>query len=395
MMASLEQVKSLYEPTPIATESEGNDDGISRSGRSLIYDRGVAWVSPGFGRGAIDLAGALLARGDDSPKYEAALAVVNNWRSSHGYPLLTFRIVLSTRSKKLDSSALVAQRIKRLPSIALKLRLHRHMKLSQMQDLGGCRAIMRSVLQAEKLVRVYETAAEVTEKTKKGPRLIKKYDYVRAPKKDGYRGFHLVYKYKSKARQWRIYDGLRIEIQIRSRLQHVWATAVETVSTFTTQALKYNIGDADWKRFFALMSTAIALRENRPIVPGTPTEPSKLRSELRDLVDKLKVEGVLSGFGSVVQRDVPGATRAAAFLLVLNPKDLSISVTAYRKEELVKASDDYLRAEKEFAGSPGIQVVLVSVSSLKALRSAYPNYYLDTKVFLDAVRAAILEPPIS
>jgi hypothetical protein len=64
------------------------------------------------------------------------------------------------------------------------------------------------------------------------------------------------------------YDGQRIEIQIRSKLQHLWATAVETAQIFTGQALKSKVknASADWLRFFALTSSAFALREETPTV---------------------------------------------------------------------------------------------------------------------------------
>jgi hypothetical protein len=45
--------------------------------------------------------------------------------------------------------------------------------------------------------------------------------------------------------------------------------------------------------------------------------------------------------------------------------------------------------EKEAVGKPDVDVVLVSVDNLKLLRQAYPNYYLDTKVFVEALDAAM------
>ena len=38
---------------------------------------------------------------------------------------------------------------------------------------------------------------------------------------------------------------------------------------------------------------------------------------------------------------------------------------------------------------PEADVVLVSVDSMAALRRAYPNYFLDTRAFLEAVKAAV------
>jgi hypothetical protein len=79
---------------------------------------------------------------------------------------------------------------------------------------------------------------------------------------------------------------------------------------------------------------------------------------------------------------------ASAFLLVLDSTKRTIDVTGFRKDELKQASEEYLIVETMTADKPEIQAVLVSVDSLAALRSAYPNYYLDTQVFLEALRYA-------
>ena len=68
--------------------------------------------------------------------YEEALTIISNWRSAHSRPLYTFRFGLRRYAESIDHSVLVAQRIKRLSSIALKLQLRPNMRLSQMQDIG-------------------------------------------------------------------------------------------------------------------------------------------------------------------------------------------------------------------------------------------------------------------
>jgi ppGpp synthetase/RelA/SpoT-type nucleotidyltranferase len=88
-------------------------------------------------------------------------------------------------------------------------------------------------------------------------------DYIVSPKPDGYRGIHLIYQYKALERQNKAYDKLRIEIQIRTNLQHIWATAVEAVGIFTREALKSNVGNKDWLRLFALEHDALKLKRIR------------------------------------------------------------------------------------------------------------------------------------
>jgi len=219
------------------------------------------------------------------------------------------------------------------------------------------------------------------------PELLKKYGYISAPKADGYRGIHLVYKYRTGSTAHSVYNGLRIEIQMRSRLQHAWATAVETASTFTGQALKSNMGEPAWKRFFSLMGSAIVLREKCPPVPDTPVDRTLVK-ELRALSQELRIEAVLESW-KVMVNVLGKKSDVDAYLLVLDASTRKITVQPYRKEEVPRALEEYLDVEKKNSEKPEIQAVLVSVTSLQALKTAYPNYYLDTGEFLNAFRRAI------
>ncbi len=316
----------------------------------------------------------------DADEYYEALDIINNWRSSHSRPLYTFRFGVRRHAERVDPNALVAQRIKRLSSIRLKLQLSPNMKLSQMQDIGGCRAVAEDVNKVNAIVENYRSS-EIKHK------LLRTDDYIQQPKASGYRSVHLIYKFFSDRKA--THNGLRIELQFRSQLQHAWATAVETVGTFTRQALKSSQGETDWLRFFALMGTALADRENCPPVPGTPTSMVELRSELRDYALRLDVAQKLQAFGSALQT-VEGMNigkDANYYLLELDPTAMKINVLGYRRTELERATRDYLDAEKSLTGSS--DAVLVSVESMASLRRAYPNYFLDTNRFVEAVNLAL------
>ena len=363
----------------------------------------MGWVRPQFNRGEVDRSGQFLvdenaiaanyAQNLDIEGYveaaERAYTIINNWRSSHSYPLQVIKMTLLGRAKRVDTQAIVAQRIKRLSSIESKLRRNPNMKLSQMQDLGGCRAVLGTPRRVMDLVDLYEKAAAKNPTDR--PEFVKKYDYIAEPKPDGYRSVHFVYKYRTQAAGPAIYNGLRIEIQLRSRLQHAWATAVETVSTFTGQALKSNLGDEDWKRFFALMGSALALREGTPWINNTPSKPSDLKEELRECAHQLDVENRLTLYGSALQ-GVPKIdvfSDAKYFLLELHLKKSQINIRGYREDQFEQATADYLKVEKLEKTGTVSDAVLVSVDSMASLRRAYPNYFLDTRVFVDAVGKAI------
>jgi hypothetical protein len=49
----------------------------------------------------------------------------------------------------------------------------------------------------------------------------------------------------------------------------------------------------------------------------------------------------------------------------------------------------YSALEKTLAGVDGAQVVLVSVDSIEKLRRAYPSYFLESRVFMMAVKRAL------
>jgi ppGpp synthetase/RelA/SpoT-type nucleotidyltranferase len=360
------------------------------------------WAVPHFdSKGQVDKAGKSLVTASLSAIERASvLSTINNWRAIHSYPLHITKVNLKRRAERISKQSIIAQRLKRLSSISLKLRRNSHMKLTQMQDIGGCRAILPTMKDVRQLIQIYEEAIaknppekeRKTQPTKPNPQirpeLVERYDYIKNPKPDGYRSFHYVFKYRSAADDKQIYDGLRVEIQIRTKLQHAWATAVEAISTFTEQALKSGIGDARWKRFFALMGSAIADAENCPTVPNTPERPSELIVEIRKLYQELQVEMVLMGITVTVDR-LKAETDAQAYLLVLDAERRVLEVRSYKANELANANEEYLLVEQQFADNPQVQAVLVSVDSLASLQSAYPNYYLDTRGFLSIVKGLI------
>lgn len=301
-----------------------------------------------------------------------ALDVINNWRSAHAYPLNTFQITLRSKGRRIEKGVTVAQRAKRLDSIHRKLVAKRTMRLTQMQDIAGCRAIFNRLTSVYRLVSAYK-------KTKFDHDFRNEKDYIKSPKPDGYRSVHLVYEYVGNERT-RDYDGLRVEIQIRTQMQHSWATAVEAVGIFTRQALKSNQGDEDWLRFFALMSSAIAAIEGTPCVPDTPTSKSELLMELSALANKLRARQMLSAYNTTLET-LGAAKDAKYFIIELDPDESRVTLRRYKAKESSEANSQYTKLEGSMQEDTRRQVVLVSASDITALKKAYPNYFLDTALF--------------
>jgi len=356
----------------------------SRQREIMIYSR------PLYRREDVNEAGDCLIGNKNSLDISQCFDIINNWRGIHAFPLDSFYSTLKKRAKKIDGKALVYRRQKRLVSIYFKLRRFPTMRLTQMQDIGGCRAIVGNVDDIDKLVSLYTKGG-----TAKNPalrhKLVTEKDYISTPKDDGYRSYHLIFAYCSRKKEHSVYNKLKIEIQIRSKLQHAWATAVEIVSAFTGQALKSNIGDEKWKRFFKLMGSALAIREGRPFVPGTTTDYKSLISEMRQLVSDLNLEDVLARYGQAVQVMTEKMKGAHLYLLELDISKNRLRIQGFSAEELQDAQHQYMDLEKQHKDDHSFQAVLVGGGTVASLRRAYPNFYLDSSAFMTAVRLAISE----
>jgi hypothetical protein len=264
-----------------------------------------------------------------------------------------------------------------------KLARESHMKLSQMHDLGGCRAILADVRSVDRLYELYRGPQDLFESEGS----LKSYDYIRSPKPDGYRGIHVVGRYRARFAKNEPWNGHRIEIQLRSRLQHAFATAVETVTTFTKFPLKFSGGPDQWRRFFSLTGSAFALREGTSVIAGTPTDPGELIRELREVTKLLKVRPRLAGWARAI-RKLPGRNVNKKFqylLLVLNVADNTVKVTGFAdRQEAAVAINEIEKGKRE-----ELDAVLVWVGSIRDLKAAYPNYYADTDEFIDALNQAL------
>jgi ppGpp synthetase/RelA/SpoT-type nucleotidyltranferase len=309
----------------------------------------------------------------DIDKIINAYEVINNWRASHHFPLNSFYITLLNRARKINGNAFGSQRIKRMASILAKLRDKDDMKLSQMQDIGGCRVVMPRIDEVYRLRDIYLNSPLAHT-------FIGQKDYINDPRDTGYRGIHLKYRYSGKARStpW---NGLKIELQVRTQLQHQWATAVEAAETFTRQALKSNKGSAEWLRFFCLMSSVFADIEGSPHAPDTSESMIHISEEIRELDRQHHIVRTLRHYRTLIIH-IEKQKKAKYYLVRLDPTKSEILVSGFRSNQSKEANQAYTLAEKSLPKDTSIRVVLVSVNSIKVLKRAYPNYFLDTEGFV-------------
>lgn len=343
----------------------------------------MSFVIPTYSKGQINRAGDILAERIeyDYGEWIWANEVLANWRGCHGYPMNTFQATLRMKLKTIDKDAIVAQRLKRAPSIIAKLQRFENMKLARMQDIGGLRAVVSTVARVRKLHAAYV-------ETKFKHERISVKDYIAQPKPDGYRSIHIIYRYANdRAPQ---YSGLSLELQMRTKLQHAWATSVETMGTFLGQALKSGRGEEDWKQFFAVAGAALAISEKTPPVPGFERcTQDELFAKVAAAEAKLHVLEKLSGFAVAADKITTVRGQGAYHLIVLNSSDRTLRITPYPISRLEEANHEYAKIEARTKAGESIEAVLVSAGPVDALRKAYPNYFLDTQAFIKEITRVI------
>ena len=175
-------------------------------------------------------------------------------------------------------------------------------------------------------------------------------------------------------------------MQIRTHLQHAWATAVETLGIVEKLSFKTGEGSEDFKTFFKLTSALFSIKEATPILDEySHYSFDELKEEARLLEQKLQIFIKLRGL-SITNRHIESATSESAdyHLIELSRVDdiWRVSLTPFTKAQLDFAEQMYELREQKTKNDPNSDVVLVSVGSLKQLKKAYPNYFLDTEEFI-------------
>lgn len=342
---------------------------------------------PKESKNQINKAGLILVKNNPSvEEISWARDLAEKWRACHAYPINTFQATLRRKLKHFSGEPLVAQRLKRMPTIIDKLKRYKNMKLTTMQDIGGVRAVLESISDVDKLASGYRNNKRLKHE------LIDEDNYVKNPRsEDGYRSIHLIYKYKNKTVP--TYNNLRIELQIRTKLQHIWATAVETMGTFLGQALKSRQGDQEWIDFFAVTSSAFAYQEKSPLVPRyknlthkeTYLAVAKAEADLGAL-DKMR--GFTVAVDAIVKKRSSGESWFY-HLIILNSLEHKVQIKPYNRDSFKQAMKDYSRVEQEAALGKRIEPVLVSAGPIEILRRAYPNFFLDIGDFVKKVKTII------
>ena len=349
-----------------------------------------------FTTNAIKRAGKNLIKNHNDEK---SLDILSYWRSDHIKPLDEATKLLKEISDSIDKHAIIAKRLKRTASIIRKLERFKDngMQLSTMNDIGGCRIVLSNTKKVYKLVKFLTLSNKFQLRN----------DYIENPKPDGYKSIHLIGEFNNSNGEKR-----KIELQIRTRVQHSWATALEIVDLFTQQSIKTNMGNKDWSDFFLYLSKQFTLLERNNYLLSSKIESNYIKfiedfkksenEELRfsiykvhTLIDKLYIINNFNLFKeslNITSSHLSQYKAQEGYILIKIDKltsgkeeTFNVSSVFYPKKDLDEALEEYLRIEKNTLSGKAYVVALVSVDSISDIQNAYPNYFADSTKFIEYV----------
>jgi putative GTP pyrophosphokinase len=143
-----------------------------------------------------------------------------------------YEVVVGDIRNKLDLEP-TGRPAKSTTSIADKLK-RESIRLTQIQDIAGCRIVIEDIEEQESVTQslkdLFPQAAVMDR---------------RAKPSHGYRAVHVIVNH----------DGRLIEIQVRTRLQQVWAELSEKYSDIIDPSIKYGGGDSELQEEIQDLST--------------------------------------------------------------------------------------------------------------------------------------------
>lgn len=321
-------------------------------------------------RSKIDRAGAALAKDEfrnveDLVELEDAF---DEYRKSHLEPLSETTLELQAWLNEYGHDYYIAQRLKRKPQIIRKLN-RLSVRLTQLQDIGGCRIIVEKNELVDQLVQFLKEKIE-----QKGElRLTRITDY-REKGRDitGYRSVHLILER----------DGKKLELQIRSRIQHYWAESIERTSVIYGHHLKEGEGNPVVISYFQRLSDAFYEIESG----RTPSVRARLdidvaKSEAEEIIRTGNPTNVIDSHVNediiltLTEKEKRSASPINNWIIVFDwntGQFVSWDIVGKTPDEAIAA---YVRYENQFPVEKNFEVVLIGSSRVATVRKTHSHYF--------------------
>lgn len=341
-----------------------------------------------FSKNKIDKAGKILASGQYSDEeYIEADDIFNEYREAHLQPLIDVTSKIQSWMEELSIIYCMAYRLKRKPQILKKL-LRFTTRLSQLQDIGGCRIIVDNNKATDMVIALVKKKVQRSKFF-----LIKHITDYRDRGRDitGYRAVHIIIER----------DRKTLEIQIRTRMQHYWAESVERASIIYRKNLKETEGDKEVISYFKLSSDVFYnLEHSYSISPEKRIALEMARKKAEKIIRENDEFEILH---SSIEKNFIDAMESAEYkanrkiqnwLLIFNWKTGNfqnwqrVDVKDPRKVACI-----YAKYERDYSVDNGYEVVMVGSTDVSTIRHTHSHYFGIEKYdnILDSLEDSMLQ----
>ena len=317
----------------------------------------------------------------------------DNFREAHNIIIKLFTIEL----KKVNFSKqhLTASRNKRIETIISKLCRPEKPKLDRIHDIAGTRIIFENIKSLEDYIDILENTELVNFKEKINE-YKKRYNYIKNPKSDGYRSIHKVFYYSSNIpystlneKRFNL-ENKKIELQLRTRLQHIWATTVEIYDIINKSNIKtgtHNKLETKEGLFFKKCSLVFEGIESNDV--------EKIKININEIFrdkDLVEIYNRLKGIKNIKNIQLPKTLGSDEVFILIT--DLNKGKTTFFTTDPIEKNDkqdtflinaSYRRLEEKNTKGEYI-LLLLTLGDIKKLKNVYPNYFLNTNKFISILK---------
>ncbi|ERT44792.1 MULTISPECIES: RelA/SpoT domain-containing protein [Fusobacterium] len=317
----------------------------------------------------------------------------DNFREAHNIIIKLFTIEL----KKVNFSKqhLTASRNKRIETIISKLCRPEKPKLDRIHDIAGTRIIFENIKSLEDYIDILENTELVNFKEKINEDK-NRYNYIKNPKSDGYRSIHKVFYYSSNIPYSTLNEkrfnlgNKKIELQLRTRLQHIWATTVEIYDIINKSNIKtgtHNKLETKEGLFFKKCSLVFEGIESNDV--------EKIKININKIFrdkDLVEIYNRLKGIKNIKNIQLPKTLGSDEVFILIT--DLNKGKTTFFTTDPIEKNDkqdtflinaSYRRLEEKNTKGEYI-LLLLTLGDIKKLKNVYPNYFLNTNEFISILK---------
>ena len=317
----------------------------------------------------------------------------DNFREAHNIIIKLFTIEL----KKVNFSKqhLTASRNKRIETIISKLCRPEKPKLDRIHDIAGTRIIFENIKSLEDYIDILENTELVNFKEKINEDK-NRYNYIKNPKSDGYRSIHKVFYYSSNIPYSTLneksfnLENKKIELQLRTRLQHIWATTVEIYDIINKSNIKtgtHNKLETKEGLFFKKCSLVFEGIESNEV--------EKIKININEIFrdkDLVEIYNRLKGIKNIKNIQLPKTLGSDEVFILIT--DLNKGKTTFFTTDPIEKNDkqdtflinaSYRRLEEKNTKGEYI-LLLLTLGDIKKLKNVYPNYFLNTNKFISILK---------